>query len=206
MMQFRIADTFTVSLARLPNDSQKPVKTTVFDLQMNSANLGISFHNLDGGKDQDFWYVRVSRNIRWIVHKTSSNLLLCYVDHHDKAYKWAEVHPKTGVAQLVQVFVERDYSGPDRVSGSVGTGKTIVVMHLAKGLEFQAVVVMACDDEVISSQERIENIADHADLKDVYNTERHVFYVACTCTRYYLLVTNVNSSSEFLDGLEVGGK
>jgi superfamily I DNA/RNA helicase len=29
-------------------------------------------------------------------------------------------------------------------------------MHLAKGLEFRAVAVMACDDEVIPLQERIE--------------------------------------------------
>jgi hypothetical protein len=33
-------------------------------------------------------------------------------------------------------------------------------MHRAKGLEFRAVVVMACDDEVIRSKERIEAAAD----------------------------------------------
>ena len=33
---------------------------------------------------------------------------------------------------------------------------SISTMHLAKGLEFRAVVVMACDDEVIPLQERIE--------------------------------------------------
>jgi len=107
-MQFRIADTFTDSLAKLTNEEQKAVKTTAFDLQMNPANPGMSFHKLDGAKDPNFWSVRVSRDIRMIVHKTPSSLLLCYVDHHDKAYKWAErrkleVHPKTGAAQLVQV-------------------------------------------------------------------------------------------------------
>jgi superfamily I DNA/RNA helicase len=35
-------------------------------------------------------------------------------------------------------------------------------MHLAKGLEFK-VVVMACDDEIIPSQERIDSVADKAD-------------------------------------------
>jgi hypothetical protein len=39
---------------------------------------------------------------------------------------------------------------------------------------------MACDDEVIPSQERIDTIGDATDLKDVYNTERHLLYVACT--------------------------
>jgi superfamily I DNA/RNA helicase len=33
---------------------------------------------------------------------------------------------------------------------------SISTMHLAKGLEFRAVVVMACDDEIIPLQERIE--------------------------------------------------
>jgi UvrD-like helicase C-terminal domain len=54
----------------------------------------------------------------------------------------------------------------------------ISTMHLAKGLEFRAVVVMACDDEVIPSQQRIETVADEADLEDAYNTERHLLYVA----------------------------
>ena len=31
----------------------------------------------------------VSGDIRLIVHKTEGSMLLCYVDHHDKAYAWA---------------------------------------------------------------------------------------------------------------------
>lgn len=103
-MEFRIADTFTNSLARLTGEEQKAVKTTAFDLQMNPANPGISFHKLDKAKDKNFWSVRVNANIRLIVHKDKNSLLLCYVDHHDKAYNWAErrkleIHPKTGAAQ-----------------------------------------------------------------------------------------------------------
>ena len=107
-MNFRIADTFTDSLARLTNEEQKAVKTTAFDLQMNPANPGMNFHRIERAKDPNFWSVRVNRDIRLIVHKTNDSLLLCYVDHHDKAYQWAErrrleVHPKTGAAQLVVI-------------------------------------------------------------------------------------------------------
>src|SRR5437773_4592461 len=107
-MEFRIADTFTDSLTRLTGDEQKAVKTTAFDLQLNPANPGMSFHKLDKGKDKNFWSVRVSADIRLIVHRSARSLLLCYVDHHDKAYAWAErrkleVHPKTGAAQLVEI-------------------------------------------------------------------------------------------------------
>jgi hypothetical protein len=57
-MEFRIADTFTDSLARLTGDEQKAVKTTAFDLQLNAANPGLSFHRLDKAKDKRFWSVR----------------------------------------------------------------------------------------------------------------------------------------------------
>ncbi len=107
-MEFRIADTFTDSLGRLTGEEQKAVKTTAFDLQLNPASPGMSFHKLDNAKDKNFWSVRVSDNLRVIVHKTNHSLMLCYVDHHDKAYRWAErrkleTHPKTGAAQFVEV-------------------------------------------------------------------------------------------------------
>lgn len=75
----------------------------------------------------------------------------------------------------------------------------ISTMHFAKGLEFRSVVVMACDDEVIPLSERIESVADDADLEEVYNTERHLLYVACTRARDQLLVTGVTPVSEFVD-------
>ena len=107
-MQFRIADTFTASLAKLTGDEQKAVKTTAFDLQLNPAHPGMQFHKLSAARDPNFWSVRVSRDIRLIVHRSADSLLLCYVDHHDPAYQWAErrklqTHPKTGAAQLVEI-------------------------------------------------------------------------------------------------------
>src|SRR5664280_3730619 len=100
-MECRIADTFTDSLARLSGEEQKAAKTTAFDLQMDASNPGLSFHKLDKARDRNFWSVRVSRDIRLIVHKTQNSLLLCCVDHHDEAYDWAErenleKHPTTG--------------------------------------------------------------------------------------------------------------
>jgi mRNA-degrading endonuclease RelE of RelBE toxin-antitoxin system len=107
-MEFRIADTFTDSLARLTAQEQKAVKTTAFDLQLDPSSPGLSFHKLDRAKDPNFWSVRVNADIRLIVHRTASSLLLTYVDHHDKAYAWAERrrierHPTTGAMQLVEI-------------------------------------------------------------------------------------------------------
>jgi superfamily I DNA/RNA helicase len=69
--------------------------------------------------------------------------------------------------------------------------------------EFRAVAVMACDDEVIPLQERIETVTDDSDLEDVYNTERQLLYVACTRARDHLLVTSTERRSEFLEDLTI---
>jgi mRNA-degrading endonuclease RelE of RelBE toxin-antitoxin system len=107
-MEFRIAETFTDSLARLANEEQKAVKMAAFDLQLNPAHPSLQFHKLAKAKDPNFWSVRVGRDVRLIVHKTGTSLLLCYVNHHDEAYQWAErrkleTHPKTGAAQFVEI-------------------------------------------------------------------------------------------------------
>jgi mRNA-degrading endonuclease RelE of RelBE toxin-antitoxin system len=169
-MEFRIADTFTESLARLTGDEQKAVKTTAFDLQLNPANPGMSFHKIEKAKDKNFWSVRVSGDIRLIIHKTANSLLLCYVDHHDKAYAWAErrkleTHPTTGAAQLVEL---RE------------TVQEIVIPRYVEA----------------PIQERIETVGDDADLQEVYDTERHLLYVACTRARDHLLVTSVALASD----------
>ena len=107
-MQFRIAGSFTKALTKLGAQEQSAAKITVFDLQQDLAAPGLQFHRVDKSKDQHFWSIRASRDIRVIVHKTADSFLICYVDRHDDAYKWAEsrrieTHPKTGAAQIVEV-------------------------------------------------------------------------------------------------------
>lgn len=107
-MDFRIADTFTDSLARLTGEEQKLAKTTAFDLQLNPVNPGMQLHRIEQSKDKNFWSARVNRDLRLIVHRTQASFLLCYVAHHDQAYRWAErrkleAHPTTGAAQWVKI-------------------------------------------------------------------------------------------------------
>src|SRR6058998_3515052 len=137
-MDLRIADTFTDSLIRLTGEEQKVVKTTAFDLQLNPVNPGMSFHKLSKAKDKRFWSVRVNQDIRLIVHRTDRNLLLCYVDHHDRAYAWAErrkleTHPTTGAAQLVEIRERvQEIVVPAYVSpASVVAPKPLLFAHLS---------------------------------------------------------------------------
>lgn len=138
-MEFRISDTFTDSLVRLTGNEQKAAKTTAFDLQLNPANPGMQFHKLDKAKDKNFWSVRVNKDIRLIVHKTDASLLLCYIDHHDAAYAWAERrkierHPKTGAAQLVEVRERiKEITAPQYVPAEPATPKSPSKRRLGMG-------------------------------------------------------------------------
>ena len=107
-MQFRIATTFTASLAKLSSGEQTAIKTTVFDLQTDPTRTGFRMHRIEGTRDRNFLSARVNQDIRIIVHQSSDSMTLCYVDHHDDAYKWAhgrrmEAHPRTGAMQIVEL-------------------------------------------------------------------------------------------------------
>jgi superfamily I DNA/RNA helicase/mRNA-degrading endonuclease RelE of RelBE toxin-antitoxin system len=127
MVRFLIADTFTTSLRKLTNDEQSFVKNTAFDLQVNPTHPGLQFHRIERAKDKNFWSVRSGRDLRIIIHKTDADFLLCYVNHHNAAYEWAErrklqTHPETGAAQLVEIrekvqeFVQPRFIEPKTMS------------------------------------------------------------------------------------------
>ena len=107
-MQFRIADTFTASLGRLPNEQQRAAKATAFDLQTNPSQPGLGVHKLTNARDPNFWSARINLDLRIIFHRAGGDVVLCYVGRHDDAYRWAErrkleTHPTTGAAQLVEL-------------------------------------------------------------------------------------------------------
>ena len=104
-----------------------------------------------------------------------------------------------GLFVRTQHLVRRARAAIDGLDGSAAivTGP----MSLAKGLEFRAVVVMACDEGVLPLDERVADAADEAELDDIYETERRLLYVACTRAREHLLLTGVTPTSEYLADL-----
>jgi superfamily I DNA/RNA helicase len=85
-------------------------------------------------------------------------------------------------------------------------GIAIAGMHGAKGLEFRAVAVMACDQDVLPDPARLAGIGDIADLEAAFETERHLLYVACTRARDRLMVSGIAPGSEFIDDLLSSGQ
>ena len=65
------------------------------------------------------------------------------------------------------------------IAGLTGEGEiNTAPMSLARGLEFRAVVVMACDEGILPLDARVAEAADEAELDDIYETERRLLYVA----------------------------
>lgn len=158
-MEFRIADTYTQSLAKLTVEEQKQVKQTTFDAMANPASPGLSFHKLDKGKDKNFWSLRAGLDIRIIVHRTASSLLFCYVDHHDSAYAWAErrkleVHPQTGAAQLVEL---REAVREIKGAAFASPGKKPLFAHLTEEtlLRYAVPVEWLADVKALIDQDQL---------------------------------------------------
>jgi mRNA-degrading endonuclease RelE of RelBE toxin-antitoxin system len=84
-------------------------------------------------------------------------------------------------------------------------GIVIATMHDVKGLEFRAIAVMACDEDVLPDPARLAGIGDMAELEAATETERHLLYVACTRARDRLMVSGIAPGSEFLDDMKVRG-
>jgi hypothetical protein len=177
-MEFCIADTFTVSLARLNGAEQKAVKTTAFDLQLDASSPGLRFHRLDRPRDRNFWSVRVSDDIRLIVHRTPASLLLCYVGHHDAAYSWAERrridrHPMTGAAQLVELPERVEHIAIPAVADAATTPKPPLFAGIADDAllgygvptEWLSEVRRANEDSLFDIAERLPQEAAEALLE-----------------------------------------
>ncbi len=106
-MKVVIADSFVASLNKLDGPLQPLVKQKAFDFQLNPETPGFKYHRLNC-KDKHFWSIYVNDDIRIIIHRHGDTNVLCYTDHHDPSYRWAEkrrldVHPDTGAAQFVVI-------------------------------------------------------------------------------------------------------
>ena len=166
-MLFRIADTFTASLAKLTGEEQKSAKTTAFDLQLNPAHPGMKFHRVDGAKDKNFWSVRVGRGLRLVVHKTASNFLLCYVGEHDESYRWAKLrrlerHPNTGAAQLVEIReVVRDIEVPRYVTAEPAASPVFSGVADDQLLDYGVPAEWLDDVKEVTDEDALLEVADH---------------------------------------------
>ena len=168
-MQFRIADTFTASLGRLPNEQQRAAKTTAFDLQTNPSQPGLGVHKLSNTRDPNFWSARVTLDLRIIFHRAGEDVVLCYVGRHDDAYRWAErrkleTHPTTGAAQLVELReVVQEIAVPVYVETEVAPPpKSPLLAHVPDDqLLGYGVPLEWLDDVRLANEDSVLDLAEH---------------------------------------------
>jgi type III restriction enzyme len=114
-----------------------------------------------------------------------------------------QVTPET--ARLLQHWRHHEFGGVRPFFCQVEAVETAIWLtevapHLGAGkrlLEFRAVAVLACDDDVLPLQSRIEGVGDEGDLQETYDTERQLLYVACTRARDRLFVSGVLTRTEY---------
>ena len=129
--------------------------------------------------------------------------------------EWIKEQLAQGIAPSeIGVFVRTEHQYKRALNAIKDSGNTGVVlnykldgddssinygtMHLAKGLEFRSVAVIACDNDALPLKERIKLFTEEADIEEVERTERQLLYVACTRARESLLVTGVGIGSKYL--------
>lgn len=131
-MNFYLAKSFTRALQDLNKQDAAQAKRAALDFQIDPSQPGFKFHRIQNARDRNMWSFRVNRDVRAIVHHKGDTFILCYVDHHDDAYTWAErhkveEHPTTGQTQIVEV-VERQ----EVITRTVYEDQTVVLPPLAE--------------------------------------------------------------------------
>ncbi len=110
-----IASDFLLSFSKIPRKQQAKAMDFITKFRSNPGLPGINYEKIVRAKDPNLRSVRIDKSYRSIVLKpdTGNVYVLLWIDHHDKAYKWAEnksykIHPETGSLQVINVEEIKD--------------------------------------------------------------------------------------------------
>lgn len=105
-----ISSDFLSAFAALPRSVQGKVTDFLNKFRNNPKSPGINYEKIASGADKKICSVRIDDTYRGIVvrQEETGTYLLLWVDHHDKAYAWAqkkrcEVNPRTGAIQVFDI-------------------------------------------------------------------------------------------------------
>lgn len=110
--QVAIYEEFLDSWSDLPSAQRKKVNKFFRKFRQNPTNPSINYESISSFADPNLRTVRIDQTYRAIVSKpeTGSTYMLLWVDHHDKAMRWAAnkkvaIHPETGGIQVIPQVV-----------------------------------------------------------------------------------------------------
>lgn len=121
---------------------------------------------------------------------------------------WLRERLAEGIDPKTMIVLVRSPSQAARAEAAAAVAGSsdvqVAMMHDAKGREYRAVAVMALDADVLPDETRLLSAADERALKEVFDTERHLLYVAATRARERLWLSGVAPVSEFMADLSGG--
>jgi hypothetical protein len=109
-LKVAISSDFLNAFSRIPRGQQAKVMEFITKFRADPASSAINYEKIQRAKDKNLRSVRIDQSYRGIVLRpeTGNVYVLLWVDHHDKAYQWAEnkvytIHPETGGLQVIDV-------------------------------------------------------------------------------------------------------
>ncbi|MGM0609306.1 MAG: UvrD-helicase domain-containing protein [Candidatus Muiribacteriota bacterium] len=127
-----ISDEFLTSFANIPKKQQNKVMDFFTKFKKNPDSGGINYEKIEKAKDKNIRSVRIDNTYRGILLKPQkgNTYVILWVDHHDKAYKWAinrtcRINPSTGSIQVMNIedtFVDNDKPDYEESSESLFSG------------------------------------------------------------------------------------
>ena len=126
LVRIGFSDDFFPAVTKLPANIQAKVNNLVMKFQRNPKSPGLNYETLNV-RDNNMRSLRVDQAYRVILTAPEDGnvYLFLWVDHHDKAYEWAERHtckvnPNTGTVQLYSAVQKTaDYEEAVGDSGQV---------------------------------------------------------------------------------------
>jgi len=189
-IKFAIATDILTSLTKIPRNQQHKVLGFINKFQANPASPGINYEKIVKAKDPNLRSVRIDKTYRGIVLKpeTGNLYVLLWVDHHDKAYEWAErkvcrVHPETGSIQVFNMDEDRTELGETKTDQTdapllfghirdrelIRLGVPEMLLPLVRGLKSEEELDQAADQFPEEAYESLFFLAQGHSFKEVYS-------------------------------------
>lgn len=178
-MKILFYDKFFDSLIQLPKTTQKKVNDFQKKFRENSKSSGIHLEPISTFKDQSLRSARIDKTYRAILKVPESGdiFYLLWVDHHDKAYEWAQnkVFQWNDETQSMQVFIAPEVTSSSPNAKSIYNQKDTFLSQMDKG----KLLKLGVPEVLLPSIEKVNTIADLEKLENFIPADvfENLFYL-----------------------------
>jgi superfamily I DNA/RNA helicase len=158
-MTIALSSDFLLAFSNVQKSHQKQVREFIERFRERPDAPGLNYEVIQSAKGKDLYSVRINQAYRAVVfHPSNSTVyVLSWVDHHDKAYRWAErkqfvVHPATGALQVL--------SAKPQEAAPAAPASTAAVKGLFSQIKDKQLLRLGVPEDLISVVRGINSDAD----------------------------------------------